>query len=281
MAKLYRRGGESRLLRKVIREAAWAASFVLVACATGRIQPPALIDQGQLDYPLEAKLAQIQGDVLLGLDIDERGRVEEASVLTSSGHPVLDEAALRYAHKLRFRPARINRRPIRAHTELLLKFRLSQEKFDPDKWVNEVLGIQSDLRKAEGDKRRELLERLLEAYVAFVRFAQGQTDPRLSQRAGEVVLPTIRQRWHLFWGRHTAAFTVLDDYLERCADEPKLRTLAEGQLLEALLDTLHQLRLETFTGSGDRRQREQMIAAIEEYLQRRFPSTRGQLRPLP
>lgn len=273
------RRGESFLLRAMGR--ASAASFVILwGCATGRVQPPALIGRGELDYPLQAKLAQIQGDVILALDIDEQGRVEHAAIAKSSGFPVLDDAALRYAQSLRFRPARVGRRAVRAHTELLLKFRLSQEKFDPDRWVDEVLGLQSDLRKASGERKREVLERLLEAYVAFARYAQSQRNPSLSQKASAVVSPSVRERWRSFWGVHPAGFTVLDDYLERCDDAPDLRSLAEDQLFDALLEAQRQLRLDSLTRAGDRRQREQMIAAIQSYLDTRFPSLHHQLDPV-
>jgi protein TonB len=49
----------------------------------------------KLLYPPEAIKLGLQGEAVLVLDIAEGGRIAHASVVTTSGHPVLDQAALR------------------------------------------------------------------------------------------------------------------------------------------------------------------------------------------
>ncbi len=256
-----------------------AAFLFLLGCAHSRVRPPKIIERGELEYPLEAKLSQIEGDVTLGLDIDERGRVEGATIQASSGHPLLDEAALRYARDLRFRPAMIDDQPVRAHTELLLKFRLRKDKFDPDRWLDQVYALQAALKRASGEKRQELLKELLEAYVAFARFAQEDGRASLSYRVRQVVSPAVRQRWRLFWGNHPTHFAVLDDFLERGADAPELRSIAEAELLEMLVAAVRELRFRALTQTRDRRRREEMIATIEAYLNEQFPAMRSSAGP--
>lgn len=46
-------------------------------------------------YPPEALEQGLEGEVIVLLDIDARGRVAAASVASSSGHATLDDAALR------------------------------------------------------------------------------------------------------------------------------------------------------------------------------------------
>lgn len=55
-------------------------------------------------YPGTERRAQNQGDTSLGLCIDARGRVTSASLVKSSGHPKLDEAALKWVKDARFSP---------------------------------------------------------------------------------------------------------------------------------------------------------------------------------
>jgi protein TonB len=49
----------------------------------------------KLLYPPEAIRRGLEGEAVLVLDIAEGGRIAHASVVTTSGHPVLDQAALR------------------------------------------------------------------------------------------------------------------------------------------------------------------------------------------
>lgn len=57
------------------------------------------------DYPLAARRAGQQGRVLVRADISTEGRVTEVSVHQSSGHSLLDEAAINAVRHWRFFPA--------------------------------------------------------------------------------------------------------------------------------------------------------------------------------
>jgi protein TonB len=57
------------------------------------------------EYPPELRQAGIGGDVVLRLRLTDKGRVIEAKVAESSGHPQLDEAVQRSIRRCRFDPA--------------------------------------------------------------------------------------------------------------------------------------------------------------------------------
>ncbi|QYR53470.1 energy transducer TonB [Lysobacter soyae] len=52
---------------------------------------------GNLNYPDEARRRQLKGSVVLSVGIRKNGRVESINVLRSSGHKILDDAAVRIA----------------------------------------------------------------------------------------------------------------------------------------------------------------------------------------
>lgn len=53
-------------------------------------------------YPEKARLQEMEGEVRLQLTVDEAGAVSGVKVLSSSGHPLLDEAALDAAKRWKF-----------------------------------------------------------------------------------------------------------------------------------------------------------------------------------
>ena len=57
-------------------------------------------------YPPAALQEGAGGEILLRLRISGAGRVDSVSVVASSGHAVLDSAAVEGARRLRYRPAR-------------------------------------------------------------------------------------------------------------------------------------------------------------------------------
>jgi protein TonB len=66
--------------------------------------------------------------VLLVVEILETGRPERITVKQSSGHPVLDEAALGAVRRWNFIPAQHDGRPTRSLAEVPIIFSLRQER---------------------------------------------------------------------------------------------------------------------------------------------------------
>jgi len=76
------------------------------------------------DYPKGARQRGEQGDVVLEIRVGADGIVERVEVAESSGHPELDEAAVRAAKAARFSPARAGRESVASTARLTLTFRL-------------------------------------------------------------------------------------------------------------------------------------------------------------
>ncbi len=87
-------------------------------------EPPVLDGNRPPDYPAEAIARGIEGTVVLRLTIDEQGRVIEVEVARSSGHAILDEAAVAAVRSWRGRPARRGGRDVRIRQLLPIRFRL-------------------------------------------------------------------------------------------------------------------------------------------------------------
>ncbi len=73
-------------------------------------------------YPQIAKIARVEGVVVLRASVDREGRVREVSVV--SGHPMLTAAAADAVKRWRYKPYLLNGEPVEAETTIQINFTL-------------------------------------------------------------------------------------------------------------------------------------------------------------
>jgi len=76
-------------------------------------------------YPPQSRRNNEEGRAMVHICVDERGRVATAAVDGSSGHALLDDAAVRLAKAYRFKPATQDGKPVQWCTGLPVKFVLT------------------------------------------------------------------------------------------------------------------------------------------------------------
>ena len=88
------------------------------------VTQPAFAVQAQHVYPPEAARRHQQGTVVLILYISGSGALDKIEIVTSSGFPLLDEAAIREMKQSQFQPAMDGAIPIRSRTQASITYRL-------------------------------------------------------------------------------------------------------------------------------------------------------------
>jgi len=88
----------------------------------GNFVPPRFRVRYKPPYPEEARAQRLEGTVLLLVSVDTGGEVTGAEVMTGSGHPVLDRAALAAIRSWRFEPARQDGVAIATRVEVPVRF---------------------------------------------------------------------------------------------------------------------------------------------------------------
>ncbi len=84
---------------------------------------PRLIEQPMPDYPEIARMARIEGKVLVHVLVGKDGRVKKAMVIQQA-HPSLDEAALEAAKRALFKPAIQQGQPVPVWVSIPFRFKL-------------------------------------------------------------------------------------------------------------------------------------------------------------
>ena len=88
----------------------------------GDVEAPEIVKQVQPRYPEVAKAARASGLVILEAIINTEGVVEDVKVLR--GHPLLQQAAMDAIVQWKFKPGRLNGKPVRVVFTLTVNFQL-------------------------------------------------------------------------------------------------------------------------------------------------------------
>jgi TonB family protein len=83
-----------------------------------------LLMQLPIQYPAESRTVGTQGTVVLGLTVDEKGKVREPYVLVSAGQ-LLDDAAVQSIMRWKYRPATVDGEPVSVNTTIAVDFSLT------------------------------------------------------------------------------------------------------------------------------------------------------------
>lgn len=81
-----------------------------------------LISKVDPEYPAMAKVAHVQGDVVIQCIINHRGEIAEARVL--SGHPLFAQPALDAVKQWKYRPYLLNGEPVEVETTVTVRFHM-------------------------------------------------------------------------------------------------------------------------------------------------------------
>jgi protein TonB len=82
-----------------------------------------LVSRVEPTYPPMAKMARVQGQVVLHAVISREGTIENLRVV--SGHPMLIQSALDAVKQWRYKPYLLNNEPVEVETEVVVDFRLT------------------------------------------------------------------------------------------------------------------------------------------------------------
>lgn len=90
---------------------------------TSNMLAGSLVNRVRPEYPYPAKMAHVQGQVVLAAIISKEGTIENLRVVT--GHPMLVRAVIEAVSRWRYRPYILNGEPVEVETQITVNFTLS------------------------------------------------------------------------------------------------------------------------------------------------------------
>jgi len=219
---------------------------------------PALMESAPAVFPPEMEAEQKSGTVVLELEIDEEGHVQNVLVLESAG-PEFDKAAVEAAWKYRFSPAEVDDKPapVRIHYRSEFFFR-PKEETPPEVLPDDTLGEFSG----------ELVERGTRAPIveALVVLGEGETaQETFSDKEGRFSFENLPHGlWKLSVSSPEHERLVVEENIAP-GKRTKARYYVQKKTYGAFQTTVH--------GTKDKREVSQVSLQQEEI--RLIPGTQG------
>jgi TonB family protein len=82
-----------------------------------------LIKKVSPEYPADAREAHIQGQVVIQVEIDQQGNIQDVKLV--SGHPLLAPPALEAVKQWKYQPYLLNGQPVNVESQVVVNFTLS------------------------------------------------------------------------------------------------------------------------------------------------------------
>ena len=112
-----------RLSRVVTCSVGLSALLALGCGGGGDVEEPTpLYGDVPIEYPVTLWDAEVEGETLLRVRVNETGNVDSVEVVEASGYPAFDSAAVRGALQLRYSPARRNGKRISVWAKVPVQF---------------------------------------------------------------------------------------------------------------------------------------------------------------
>lgn len=178
--------------------------------------PPKVKTQPRLMYPKIAQENSYSGKTKLVIYVNDKGVVDRVVTLNSSGHKILDEAALNYCKQLTFKPAELNNEPVKSRVEWEVKFNISQQNLDPLGYLQNIQSLYNKLSSNNHIDRQDILNQILAEHKEFI---QNMGDVvNFNTVVGKVISSDLASQWKSDWDSWPVSFLLYHDFMKRYPD---------------------------------------------------------------
>ncbi|MCX7995911.1 MAG: energy transducer TonB [candidate division WOR-3 bacterium] len=182
--------------------------FLFTLCPSKRhFYAPVLLEY-RIVYPDIARQLGLEGEVLLAILVNEKGRVEQVRLLKSSSNTILDSAALETAQTFLFSPALIGDKPVRIWVNLPVEFKF--EEIKPDVWLSSVRELQKTIDRKY---KESLVMDLYKLYKKLIFSPRKTIELKVNDYIKLAVREKAAQLWAGYWDLYPALPVLFFDII--------------------------------------------------------------------
>lgn len=231
---------------------------------------PTLQEDLEPDYPHEARKEGLEGSVEMNMLVNDEGDVKQTIVIKSSGYQVLDDAAVQFAKKLKYNPAKKQGKPIDVWVSRVMHYQLVERFFLPTEYIDEIQKLTRVVDISTGSDKNQILREILNCLEEFAECLYRKSDLNYNRYIEKIIQSDVYEQWKDFWNDWPLYFLVFHDFLLRYPDsESTLR--AKNSLLYFMHKVI--LHIEDITTAYRSRltKREIFLQNIDKFLRAYYP----------
>ncbi len=231
-------------------------------------EPPTLLKQPRLYYPKTAQENAIWGSIKLILSINKNGIVDGVYVLKSSGHSILDSAAINYCKNLLFNPAKRNGKPVNSRIEWVVKFNITEQNWKVDNYLLELSRLFDKVQRFDTKYRIEIEREILNKHNEFV---QNFGDAlNFNSILKQIISPEIVKEWEKDWDGWPLSFLLYHDFIIRFSDYdslPKVKTM----MINSLKTDIQYIKNTPSLNIKMENEKEKILNKIRIFISKKYP----------
>lgn len=236
------------------------------------VVPPILKVDVAPAYPPQAREQGLQGSISLYLFISDSGKVKLARISDSSGYDILDKAAIQYAKRLLFYPARRGGKSTGIWLTWHVDYKLEPQQpcFVADKFFGELNHQMKLAEQASGRRRDRILQKILDYHRKYVRLLDADPGRNFNDFVRKLVAAEVNERWANLWNDWPMRFVVFHDFAVRYPNS-NLVAFATERLLELIKQDILHIKQAAKKESNIRRKKDVLLRTIYEFLSDAYP----------
>lgn len=238
---------------------------------------PVIKHQPRLVYPDEAAGMNYYGASKIYLNISENGIVEKVTLLESSGHKILDDAALDYCKQLEFEPAKKGNEPVRCRMVQKVNFNLLDTDFSFKNYIARLKNLYGLEKEASSEEETRIQDEILKKHNEFIRKMSNVVS--FNSALEKVILSETRSDWDLSWDNYPLTFLLYHDFIQRYPNYEELH-IVKTRLSEALESDLEFIKKTKTHSTVEEKVKNELAAKIKRFIKQNYPEIHIKENPL-
>ena len=232
---------------------------------------PSRKNSPRLLFPQEAQINGFSGTAKIFMFITDEGKVEQAGIEESSGHEVLDEAAIDYCYKLEFDPATMRGEPVSSRIVQNFKFNFLDHDYTVMKYIAEINKLYQKEAAASDEQKKRIQNEILNRHREFSEYMDDVMNYNVVLE--KVIQPQIQEGWQEYWKSWPLSFLVYHDFLQRYPENDSSEVVKSYMKtsIESDLQYIETSPVPDITLKSDR---EMLIEKIKMFVEENYPGIR-------
>ena len=232
---------------------------------------PSQTNSPRLLFPKEAQINGYSGTSKIFIFITSEGKVQQAGIEESSGHEVLDKAAIEYCYKLEFTPATMDGKPVGSRIVQNFKFNFLDHDYSVMRYIADIKKLYNQEKYASFEGKKIVQNQILSRHKEFLKDMEDVMNFNIVLE--KVIQPDLVSEWKDYWNSWPLSFLLYHDFMQRFPGNDSTEAV-KSYLKSTLEADLQYIKTSPVNDSESKSDKEVLIKKIKMFVESNYPDMR-------